>query len=95
MVTAAACSLYVLTMAVGLVAQVWRVRFGRLHHVLYFTVFAASAAALWLEFHPGLVVTLAALAALPTARSRTVWHPTLAAIGLLGYLAVFGLPHMP
>jgi hypothetical protein len=86
-VTTFAFSLYAVNLAVGLVAQIWRIGFGRFHHLLYALVFVAAAAATVLEFHPALLVTLAALAAFPKARPRTVWHPTLAVLGLLGYLA--------
>lgn len=79
-------SLYAGNLLVGLTAQLWRVRFGAFHHVLYAIVFAgAVAAAIW-EFHPALVLTLLALAAMPKTRPRTVWHPLLAVIGALGYL---------
>jgi len=86
-VTTIALSLYAINLVVGLVAQLWKVRFGRFHHVLYAIVFIAAIEAAVLEFHPALLVTLAALAAFPKARPRTVWHPALAVIGLLGYLA--------
>ena len=95
MLTALACGTYLMTMAVGLVAWVGHVGFGRLHHVLYFVTFAAAGAAAWREFHPGLLVTLAALAGLPFTRPRTRWHPGLAVIGLVGYVAVFALPNGP
>ncbi|HUF47366.1 MAG TPA: hypothetical protein VMM93_06075 [Vicinamibacterales bacterium] len=91
-VTAVAGGLYVLTMAVGLVAEIGRIGFGRLHHVLYFATFAAALAAAWMEFHPGLLVTIAALAGMPVTRPRTIWHPALAACGLVGYVAVVALP---
>lgn len=92
MVTAFAGGCYLLTMGVGLAAQIGGVGFGRLHHVLYFVTFAAAAAAAWVEFHPGLLLTIAALAGMPFTRPRTVWHPALAAIGLVGYVAVVALP---
>jgi hypothetical protein len=92
MVTAAACAIYLFTMTVGLVARIGRVGFGRLHHVLYFVTFAAALAAAWTEFHAGLLVTLAALAGLPLTRPRSVSHPALAALGLVGYVAVVALP---
>lgn len=72
-------------MLVGVVAQTSRIRFGAVHHALYATAFAGAIAAAVLEPHPGLLVTLGALAALPSARPRTIWHPALAALGLLGY----------
>jgi hypothetical protein len=79
-------SLYAANLLVGLVAQVGRVRFGIFHHVLYAIVFAgAIGAAIW-EFHPALLLTLAALAAMPKTRPRTPWHPALAVLGALGYV---------
>lgn len=77
---------YLLACAVGLAAQVGRLRFGAWHHRLYALVVAATLAAAALEFHPALLLTLAALAALPRARPRTPWHAGLAALGLLGHL---------
>jgi hypothetical protein len=81
---------YVLNVAIGLIAQFGRRGFGVMHHVLYAVVFGTAVLAAVLAFHPALVMTLVALAAFPKARPRTLLHPTLAAIGLLGYLlAVF------
>jgi hypothetical protein len=79
-------SLYAANLLIGLVAQLWRVRFGVVHHLLYALVFGgAIAAAIW-EFHPALLLTLAALAVMPKTKPRTVWHPLLAVLGALGYL---------
>jgi hypothetical protein len=79
-------SLYAANLVVGLIAQIWRVRFGSFHHLLYAIVFAGAAAAAITEFHPALLVTLAALAAMPKARPHTPWHPLLAVVGGLGYV---------
>lgn len=84
-------ALYALNLLVGLAAQFWRVRFGVFHHVLYAVVFAGAISAAVFEFHPALLVTIGALAAFPKARPRTVWHPALAVVGLLGYLAGIAL----
>lgn len=81
-----AALLYLLNCVVGVVAQVGGVGFGRWHHALYALVFAAAVAALLVNFHPGLCVTVAALTMFPRARPRTVWHPLLAVIGLLGHV---------
>lgn len=80
-----AAGLYGVNLLVGLAAQVFGVGFGRWHHALYALVFAAAVAALLLEFHPGLLVTVGALAAFPRARPRTWQHPALAAVGALGH----------
>lgn len=80
-------ALFALNIAVGLVAWRGRVHFGRFHHVLYAAVFVAAAMAAIVEFHPGLVVTLVALAVLPAVPARSPLHPTLAVVGLVGYLA--------
>lgn len=89
MVTRAAFLLYAGTMLVGVIAQMRWYRFGWVHHVLYFLCFAGALAAAWTDFHPALLLTLAALAALPLARPRTPWHPALALLGLLGYVGAF------
>ena len=81
-----AALLYLLNCVVGVVAQVGVFGFGRWHHALYALVFVAAVAALLVEFHPGLCVTVVALAMFPRARPRTAWHPLLAVIGLLGHL---------
>jgi len=83
--TTLAALLYVINCLVGVVAQVGGVGFGRWHHALYAVVFVAAVAALLVEFHPGLCVTVGALALFPRARPRTVWHPLLAVLGLLGH----------
>lgn len=83
--TLVAALLYVFNCLVGVVAQVGGVGFGRWHHALYALVFAWAVVALVVDFHPGLCVTVAALALFPRARPRTVWHPLLAVIGLLGH----------
>jgi hypothetical protein len=80
-----AAGLYLLNCLVGLAAQVGGVGFGAWHHALYALVFAAAVAALLENFHPGLLVSVAALAAFPRARPRTLWHPALALIGLVGH----------
>ena len=93
--TRAAFLLYAGTMLVGLIAQLRWLRFGVLHHVLYFLSFAAAIAATFLEFHPGILLTLVALTTLPMTRPRTRWHPALAVLGLVGYVAVFALGSTP
>lgn len=85
-VTLSAFSLYLGNVTIGVLARFFGRRFGILHHVAYATVFAAATVALLTEYHPALWITLGALAAFPRARPRSAWHPTLAAIGALGYL---------
>jgi hypothetical protein len=85
--TLAGLSLYGLNLLVGLTAQLRLLRFGKAHHVLYAVVLAAALAALLVDRHPALVLTVAALAVFPAARPRTIWHPALALLGLVGYLA--------
>lgn len=80
-----AAGLYLVNCLVGLAAQLGGVGFGWWHHALYALVFAAAGLALLTNFHAGLLVTVAALAAFPWARPRSVWHPALAAVGLLGH----------
>lgn len=82
-------SLYVLNMLVGTAAKLRGTRFGVWHHVLYAIVFAAALAAAVLDLHPALLVTLAALAAMPTVSARTLWHPLLATVGLAGWAIAF------
>jgi hypothetical protein len=79
-------ALYLGNFAMGLLAQLGGRRFGIWHHVAYAIVFASAIGAAVLSWHPALLLTLAALAVFPKARPRTVWHPTLALLGLLGYL---------
>jgi hypothetical protein len=82
-------TVYVVNCAAGLAAQLGLVRLGIWHHVLYAVVFATTVAALLFAFHPALLLTTAALALFPRARPRTPSHPTLAVIGLVGYLLAF------
>lgn len=84
--TMLALALYLGNATLGIVAQLGRRRFGIWHHLAYATVFAAAIAAAILEFHPGLLLTLAVLVVFPKARPRTPWHPGLAALGAVGYL---------
>lgn len=78
--------LYATNCIVGIVAHLFRIGFGVLHHVLYAVVFGSAILAAIDTRHPALVLTLASLAALPRARPRTIWHPLLAAIGFVGYI---------
>ncbi|MFV8752102.1 hypothetical protein ACNOYE_16265 [Nannocystaceae bacterium ST9] len=77
--------LYASNLAVGLSAQLRGTHFGRVHHWLYALVFAAALAAAIFAWHPALLLTLAALAALPLTKPRTAWHPTVAIVGGMGY----------
>jgi hypothetical protein len=83
----AGVSLYVLNMLVGAAAKLRGTRFGVWHHVLYAVVFASALLATVIDFHPALLVTMAALAAMPTVPARTVWHPVLSTVGLAGWAA--------
>jgi hypothetical protein len=42
-------------------------------------------------FHPALLVTIVALAAMPLTKPHTVWHPSVAVVGALGYVAAYSL----
>jgi hypothetical protein len=81
--------LYAINLGVGLSAALFRARFGIAHHVLYAVVFATAVAALVFAFHPALLLTLLALAAMPTTKPHTAWHPGVAIVGALGYLAAY------
>jgi hypothetical protein len=81
--------LYASNLAVGVTAQVRGTHFGQLHHWLYAAVFGAAIAVALFAWHPALLLTLTALAALPTTKPRTIWHPTIAIVGALGYLACY------
>ncbi|MGH1341399.1 MAG: hypothetical protein ACRBN8_07610 [Nannocystales bacterium] len=84
-------ALYAVNLLVGLAARFAGARFGLWHHVLYALVFASAiAAAIW-AFHPGLLLTLVALAAIPWLPTRSGWHPALATFGFAGYLAAAAL----
>lgn len=54
--------------------------------MLYFAVFASTAAALFFTREIGLILTVVCLSAFPRARPRTWIHPTLGVLGLVGYL---------
>lgn len=82
-------SLYAINLAVGLAAQVLRANFGAFHHWLYALVFATTVAAAVFAFHPALLVTVVALAAMPLTKPRTIWHPSVAVVGALGYVVAF------
>jgi hypothetical protein len=82
-------TLYAINLAVGLAAQVLRANFGVFHHWLYALVFAAAGAAAVFAFHPALLVTILALAAMPLTKPHTVWHPSVAVVGALGYVAAY------
>jgi hypothetical protein len=80
---------YAINLAVGLAAQLLRANFGVFHHWLYAVVFAAAIAAAVFAFHPALLVTIAALAAMPLTKPNTAWHPSVALVGALGYVAAY------
>lgn len=90
--TLLALVLYLVNVGVGLAAAGSARGFGRLHHVLYAIVCAGALAALWVDRHPGLWLTAAALAALPLVRARSRLHPVLAGAGLCGYVLAFAIP---
>ncbi len=77
--------LYAINLLVGLAAQLGR-RFGVWHHVLYALVFGAAIAASIASFHPALLITVLALAAMPKTRPGTRLHPLIALVGLSGYV---------
>ncbi|MCA9711697.1 MAG: hypothetical protein KDK70_38030 [Myxococcales bacterium] len=86
--------LYALNLAVGLAAQLG-LRLGWWHHALYAVVFASALAAAAWSLHPALLLTLAALAAMPKTRPGSRWHPLAALVGLSGYLGALLLPAGP
>jgi hypothetical protein len=85
-VLALAFGLYLLNLLVGLAAQLRLAHFGIWHHGLYFVVFLGALVALVVEREAWLTLTAACLAAMPKARPRTWLHPTLATVGLAGYV---------
>ena len=88
-----AFGMYLANLAVGLVAQVTGVKFGRAHHGLYAIVTVAALGALISTGGAtGLWLTVGALAVFPGARPRTVLHPILAVVGLIGYLVTYVWP---
>jgi hypothetical protein len=80
---------YAINLAVGLAAQLLRANFGVFHHWLYAVVFAAAITATVFAFHPALLVTIAALTAMPLTKPKTAWHPSVALVGALGYVAAY------
>lgn len=84
-----AAALYAINLAVGLAAQVLRANFGAFHHWLYAVVFAAAVAAAVFAFHPALLLTILALAVMPLTKPHTAWHPSVAVVGALGYVAAY------
>ena len=78
--------LYALNLCVGLAARFGGTRFGVWHHVLYALVAASTLAATVLDFRPGLLLTVLALAVIPRLSARSNGHPALALLGLAGYL---------
>lgn len=82
-------ALYAINLAVGLAAQLFHANFGVFHHGLYALVFAGAIAATVFAFHPALLVTVVALAAMPRTKPRKKPHPTVATIGACGYLLAY------
>ena len=82
-------ALYLLNLGVGLSAQLFATKFGVVHHVLYALVFTAALAAAVFAFHPALLLTLAALAAMPLTKPGGKLHPAVACLGALGYLGAY------
>lgn len=83
-------SLYVLNLLVGLAAQLRLARFGLWHHGLYLVVFLSTVLALVLTREWWLLLTVGCLTLFPKARPHTWPHPTLGAVGLVGYLLSVG-----
>lgn len=81
-----AIGLYCVNNLVGLIAQLRWYHFGKAHHILYFFVFLSAIVASLFNFHPALLLTLAALAMMPKSKPWTWKHPVCAVLGGLGYL---------
>jgi Ca2+/Na+ antiporter len=86
-------SLYVANLLLGLSLQLRVINLHRarwVHHVLYFCVFVATAAATVALFSSGrwwaLLPTLACLAVLPRFKGGSRPHAILTSLGLLGYV---------
>jgi hypothetical protein len=82
-------ALYAINLAVGLAAQLLHANFGVFHHWLYAVVFAGALAAAVFAFHPALLATLVALAAMPKTKPRSKLHPSVAVLGACGYLLAY------
>lgn len=82
-------TLYAINLAVGIAARVLRANFGVFHHWLYAVVFATAGAATVFAFHPALLLTLLALAIMPLTKPHSAWHPSVATVGALGYVAAY------
>ena len=81
--------LYLLNLGVGLCAQLLGTKFGVAHHLLYALVFAAALAAAAFAYQPALLLTLAALAAMPLTTPGRAAHPAVACVGALGYVGAY------
>lgn len=81
--------LYAINLGVGVAARVVRANFGKFHHWLYAVVFATAVAAAVFAFHPALLITIAALAAMPTTKPDSARHPGVAVVGAIGYAAAY------
>jgi hypothetical protein len=81
--------LYCVNLAVGVAAQLRLYHFGRAHHVLYFVVCVSAGAALVTRWHPAMLLTVLALACIPTTKPRSKHgsglHVVFALVGFLGY----------
>ncbi len=86
---AIAIILFAVNCAVGIAAQLRRLRLGWLHHALYAVVFGSAALAAWTDFRPALLGVLAVLAIFPWIRAGTPMHAGLAVVGALGYIAAW------
>lgn len=82
--------LYLLNLLVGLAAQLRLAHFGLWHHALYLVVLVSAVLALVFTREWWLLLTIACLALFPKARPHTWPHPTLGAVGLVGYLLSIG-----
>lgn len=88
-----AVGLYAANVCVGASAKVFGAKFGVWHHVLYAVVFGSAIVAAIFAFSPWLLVTVAALIAIPSVSARSNWHPVIAIVGLVGYVGAV-LPHL-
>lgn len=82
-------ALYAINLAVGLAAQIFHASFGAFHHWLYAVVLAAAVAATAFAFHPALLLTVVALAAMPLTKPKSPLHPIVAGVGVCGYLLAY------
>lgn len=83
-----AATVYTITMCVGILAHTTTIRFGRVHHILFFLCCVTTIAALLFPLNWKCTLPAIILFCMPFTKKGSTWHILLASIGFLFWLQI-------